>query len=529
MSRNNAFVSPKRKKRNPFFLILLCFGFLAIPSCVVNPVTGKRELGIVTQDQEIAIGREQYRGTQQTQGGLYRVDRDVADYVRRVGHRIARTSGVALPYQFVVVNNSSPNAWALPGGKIAVNRGLLIELHSEAELAAVLAHEIAHAAARHGARRIERGMLLQGGLLVASIASRKSTNGRLVVGGAEVGMQLIQQKYSRDAEFEADRYGMQFMSLAGYDPGAAVDLQVTFVRLAKDRKIDWMSGLFSTHPPSTDRVKRNREQLEVMRTGSVLGREVGVQEYREAIGYLRQMTPAYRKFDEAQRIFSAGNTGKAAKKINEAIEIEDGDATFYTFSGDIRYRQERFTDSLKEYDRALAIDPEHFAIFLGRGLTHIQLNEPLLAKVDLERSVELLPTAIAFYELGKIFEIDGQFETALKHYQQAAASESVSGQQAKKAAFRLGLARRPEDFISVQIEGVFPQILIKITNLTEFNLYNVVLDVAVIEPGLKTRRDQIEVLRLDQTSTVKRMLEIENAVGGKNLKASVVSASVQPI
>ena len=109
-----------------------------------------------------------------------------------------------------------------------------MELRSEAELAAVLAHEIAHSAARHGARRIERGMLLQGGLLAASIASKKSEYGRLVVGSAQLGSQLIQQKYSREAEFEADQYGMQFMSNAGYDPGAAVDLQKTFVRLSNN-------------------------------------------------------------------------------------------------------------------------------------------------------------------------------------------------------------------------------------------------------------------------------------------------------
>ena len=85
------------------------------------------------------------------QGGAYVVDPELNRYVREVGARLARASDRALPYEFVVLNNSTPNAWALPGGKIAVNRGLLVELDNEAELAAVLGHEIVHAAARHGA------------------------------------------------------------------------------------------------------------------------------------------------------------------------------------------------------------------------------------------------------------------------------------------------------------------------------------------------------------------------------------------
>jgi predicted Zn-dependent protease len=107
----------------------------------------------------------------------------------------------------VVLNNSVPNAWALPGGKIAVNRGLLTELQSEAELAAVLGHEIVHAAARHGAKAQERGTLLQVGLAAAQIGAAVSdvdTNvAGLLIQGAGVGAQLVQQKYGRDQESEA--------------------------------------------------------------------------------------------------------------------------------------------------------------------------------------------------------------------------------------------------------------------------------------------------------------------------------------
>ena len=115
-------------------------------------------------------------------------------YVNEVGQKLAAVADRKLPYEFVVLNNSVPNAWALPGGKIAVNRGLLTELKNEAELAAVLGHEIVHAAARHGAKAQERGTLLQVGLAAAQIGAAVSgvdTNvAGLLIQGAGVGAQL---------------------------------------------------------------------------------------------------------------------------------------------------------------------------------------------------------------------------------------------------------------------------------------------------------------------------------------------------
>jgi predicted Zn-dependent protease len=118
---------------------------LFLVGCSVNPVTGKREIMMVSTEQQIEMGRANYVPMQQSQGGPYDVDPELVRYVQEVGARVAQQSSVVLPYEFVVLNNSVPNAWALPGGKIAINRGLLTELQSEAELAAVLGHEAVHA------------------------------------------------------------------------------------------------------------------------------------------------------------------------------------------------------------------------------------------------------------------------------------------------------------------------------------------------------------------------------------------------
>ncbi len=195
-------------------LIAITLLLTLISGCAVNPVTGKRELALVTEGQELAIGAEQYGPAQQSQGGALHIDPALSQYVSSVGQRLAKVSDRPLPYEFIVLNNSVPNAWALPGGKIAINRGLLLELHNEAELAAVLGHEIVHAAARHGANAMQRGMLLQGVVMATALATADSNHADYIVGSALVGAQLVSTKYGRDAELEADYFGMQYMARA---------------------------------------------------------------------------------------------------------------------------------------------------------------------------------------------------------------------------------------------------------------------------------------------------------------------------
>ena len=127
----------------PRSLSAVMISVLLLTSCGINPVTGDRELSLISQAQEINIGKENYVPSQQSQGGPYDADAKLTAYVKSVGMKLVQVSDRPnLPYDFVVLNNPVPNAWALPGGKIAVNRGLLTELHNEAELAAVLGHEI---------------------------------------------------------------------------------------------------------------------------------------------------------------------------------------------------------------------------------------------------------------------------------------------------------------------------------------------------------------------------------------------------
>ena len=127
------------------------------------------------------MGEQAYSPTRQAQGGDYTVHESVTLYVQQVNNRLVAVSDRDLPFEIVVLNSSIPNAWAMPGGKMAINRGLLTQLNSEAELAAVLGHEMVHSAARHSAKSQERNMLLQGGIIAAQIAASGSDYSNLLV------------------------------------------------------------------------------------------------------------------------------------------------------------------------------------------------------------------------------------------------------------------------------------------------------------------------------------------------------------
>jgi predicted Zn-dependent protease len=278
--------------------LLLALG-LALGACATNPVTHKQELSFVSEAQEISMGTQQYQANQQSAGGKYVLDPALSAYVSEVGQKLVKLSDrPSLPFEFVVINDSVPNAWALPGGKLAINRGLLTELKSEAELAAVLGHEIVHAAARHGARSVEQGTLLAAGAAIIGALTADKRNADLIEFATQGGAALLSLRYGREHELEADHYGIDYMVRAGYDPQAAVELQETFVRLSGNKSPNWLAGLFATHPPSQERVEANRARAVGMPGKRFRGEEI----YRQKIAGLLRTRSAYLAHDEGRKL-----------------------------------------------------------------------------------------------------------------------------------------------------------------------------------------------------------------------------------
>lgn len=417
------------------FRTLTAFVVVAfLAGCSVNPVTGEKQLSLIPESQELSIGSEQYKPTQQTQGGRFYLDPELNLYVQEVGQKLAKVSDRPdLPYEFVVLNSGVPNAWALPGGKIAINRGLLTELEDEAQLASVLGHEIVHAAARHSVQRMQQGMLISAGVAGLGFALSDNEWAGLIMGGAAMGAQLALAQYSQGDELESDHYGIRYMKKAGYDPQAAVELQEVFVRLSEGRNTSFLEGMFATHPPSQKRVRENQELVNKIGAGGYRGKDV----YQKKLSFLRKRQPAYDAHDEAMKLASDDKLDQALAKVNEAIRIEPDEAAFYSLRGRIYKAQDKPEKADADFDKATSLYPEMFTYQLHSGLNALGLNKLDKAKTRLNKANETVPTSIAYLRLGDIAVKQNRRDDAIRYYSTAAEAGGEIAEEAKQKLAQL--------------------------------------------------------------------------------------------
>ena len=403
--------------------------------CAVNPVTGKNQLSFVSPEQEVAIGAKNYEPSQQSQGGRYVVDPELTVYVNKVGKKLAAASDrPQLPYEFVVLNNDVPNAWALPGGKMAINRGLLTKLKDEAQLAAVLGHEIVHAAARHGASQQTQNILISTGMLAAGVAAytQDSEYAGLAVGAMGVGANAWMSKYSRSHELEADKYGIEYMIRAGYDPMGAVELQETFVKLSESRQTNWLEGLFASHPPSQEMVAANRAMAQA-HPGGVRNKAA----FDKAMAQVRKDQAAYDSYEKAMKAASEKNYTNALSLVENSIKQQPKENLFWELKGQLLLQQKKEKEAVTALDKAIQANPEFFRPYVYRGLAHKQLGNTTQAEKDLVASQQLLPTQLAAYYLGEIALGKGQRSAAATYFQQAAQGGGELGEAAKAQLAKL--------------------------------------------------------------------------------------------
>ncbi len=379
---------------------------LTLTACAKNPVTGRQELHFVSTDKEIKMGLENYQYGQQASGGQYAVDPELSAYVQEVGQKLAKNSDRPdLPFEFVVLNDSVPNAWALPGGKIAVNRGLLTHLENEAELAAVLGHEITHAAARHGAKAMERQIIMSTGLVAANVAiaaSHKESDpvykDKALAASAAAAAGLISTKYSREAELEADSYGMDYMVKSGYSPQGAVSLQQTFVKLMDKKSPNWVEGLFASHPPSEERAATNKQRALKMPQDLTLGEA----RFAQKTAKLKKNHAAYEAYDEGVKAYKKEEYTQALALTNKAIAQVPDEALFYGLQGDIFAKQDHKDQAMTAYRTAISKNPNYFYYYHQRGLLFEKMGKKTEAKADLDKAQKLLPTETAAAALKKL-------------------------------------------------------------------------------------------------------------------------------
>jgi predicted Zn-dependent protease len=238
-----------------------CAFLVSWAGCSTNPATGKPQIALVSEQQEIAMGLEADKQVVQ-QIGLY-PDQQLQSYVERLGRQIAADSERPnLQWTFKVVDDPAVNAFALPGGHIYVTRGLLSHLSTEAELVSVLGHEVGHVTARHSVEQMSKAQLAQIGLIAGMIFRPELANYSDL---ASSGLQLMFLKYSRDDERQADDLGLRYVLREGYDPRQMADVFETLRRVSsKEEKGAKVPNWLSTHPAPEDRYQHINAQVAKM-------------------------------------------------------------------------------------------------------------------------------------------------------------------------------------------------------------------------------------------------------------------------
>ena len=233
-------------------MILLAACTLLLTNCAVNPVTGKKEVMLVSEGQELAMGQQSDPAVT-AQMGLY-PDKKIQAFINEKGKKMGAVSHRAgLEYRFRVVDSPVINAFAIPGGYVYFTRGIMAHFNNEAQFAGVLGHEIGHITARHSAKQQTNSILGQVGLMGAMIASP-----RLAQFGEQAmqGMQLLFLKFGRDDESQSDELGVEYSSKIGYDASQMADFFQTLQRQQQQSSKEAIPDFLSTHPNPADRYNR---------------------------------------------------------------------------------------------------------------------------------------------------------------------------------------------------------------------------------------------------------------------------------
>ena len=259
------------KQFRPMILVLTLS--LAV-GCETNPITGKTQLMLIPQQQDVEIGKKYAPEIEKQMGGEI-PDQTLQNYINTVGQKIARVShNQSFKYTFTALQDKSVNAFALPGGYIFITKGMLQNLRTEAQLAGILAHEIVHVVARDVANAMSTQIGID--LLLSTVTSEKTPQTALTV--AQLGTQIMSLRFSRTDEKEADLGGLDYMIAAGYNPYGLVESMEMLTAQGQERPIEFLS----THPAPQNRSAYLKQSI-MTKQFSLANTRIGKEEYKTAV------------------------------------------------------------------------------------------------------------------------------------------------------------------------------------------------------------------------------------------------------
>jgi predicted Zn-dependent protease len=417
---------------------LLVFIAIFLAACAKNPVTGEEQLVFMSESQEISMGNNYYPQVIQLNNGPVPQDPQLQAYVSGVGNKLARLSHrPELPWQFTVVDSSQVNAFALPGGKICITRGLITKMDSEDELAGVLGHEIGHVTARHAVAAYTRQVLMAGAMLGLAIALSDSEYSQVALAAAGVAGGLMMLSYSRDQERQCDELGYEYMTKAGYNPTAMVNTFRLFQKMQKSEP-GVIDGMLSSHPLPQERIVAAEQRALASPLSS---QPYKTKQFQLSLNQQKHLVPAYAALDQGNTLAKKKRWGQAATQYQKAISLYPQESMFYSRLAIAQIKQQHTATALNSAKQGARLSEGGFYPNLILGMVAFANRDYSLA-VDAHRTAaQTMPDhVINNFMLAYSYDKIGPRSQAVTYYRKVknASPNSDYGKAAAKRLNQLG-------------------------------------------------------------------------------------------
>ena len=410
-------------------------GMAGLQGCAKSPVTGQSIVVGMSEAQErqmdAQVAPHQFS---QDLGAIQ--DPAVNQYVGDVGKRLqALSHRPDMPYSYRVLNANYVNAYTFPGGAMGVTRGIMAELGSEAELAALLGHEIGHVNARHAAQRQGQAMVAQAAVLGLNIAAQDSQWGQLVGLGSQIGSSALLASYSRDHEREADALGQEYMVRAGFPAQGMTALHQLLVDQQKEAP-SLLSTMFSSHPMSSERLNTAAQQAR-QRYASSASAPTQRERFMDNTTSLRRIKPTITACQNGETAMASQSFSQAQTAFATALKLTPRDYAGHFRMAQCLQAQKKPQEARQYAQQAQAIYPQEAQAHKLSGVLALSLRDPGAAFEGLDRFDRQLPgdPGVLFLK-GVSLEGMGQRQQAAQHYAQYLRL-SQQGQAAQFASSRL--------------------------------------------------------------------------------------------
>lgn len=415
MHKDALLVAKKYKMTRREFLWLTSLtaaGYMV--GCATNPVTGKRQLMLVSEESEINIDG-QYSPHQYSADYGAVQDKALNDYIDMTGKKMAAlTHRPHVPYSFRAVNATYVNAYAFPGGSIAATRGILLSLENEAELAALLGHELGHVNARHTAQQMSKGTLVQaivGGLTILA-GTQGAKYGQLASQLGMIGTGALLAFYSRDNEREADALGMEYMVRAGYGSRGFVGLMDMLRSLSKHNP-SAIELMFATHPMSEERYRTAVDAAQT-KYRSAQNLPLHRERYMDHTAGLRTRRGAIEEMQKGEKEMAGRKYGNAETHFREALKQVPNDYAGLVMMAICQLAKGNYKAGRRYAEEAKRVYPKEAQAYHISGFAKIKIKDFEGAYRDFSSYEKLLPG-----NPNTIF-FKGYSQEGMQHIQEAA-------------------------------------------------------------------------------------------------------------